>query len=111
MQISEEKIVDVLAVGLKGRLDGNTSKSVEDYLLKQIDAGERVFVLDLTHVDYISSVGLRVFMVAAKRLKVVQGRIVVCSLQGPIKQVFEISGFTTLFPMFDDRESAVKGIR
>jgi anti-anti-sigma factor len=111
MQISEEKIVDVLAVSLRGRLDGTTSKAVEEYLLKQIDAGERVLVLDLTHLDYISSVGLRVFMMAAKRLKVVKGKIVVCSLQAPIKQVFDISGFTTLFPMFDNRDAAVNGVR
>lgn len=111
MHISEEKIIDVLVVGLKGRLDASTSKTVEEFLLKQIDAGDRMFVLDLVHLEYISSVGLRVFMMAAKRLKVVQGKIVVCSLPGPIKEVFEISGFTSLFPMFDDRAAAVKGVR
>jgi anti-anti-sigma factor len=111
MHITEERISEVLTVGLKGRLDAGTSKSVEDFLLKQIDAGDRRFVLDLAHLDYISSVGLRVFMMAAKRLKVVQGRIVVCSLSAPIKEVFEISGFTSLFPMFDDRDAAVKGIK
>jgi len=111
MHISEERITEVLTIGLKGRLDANTSKSVEEFLLKQIDAGERVFVLDLTHLEYISSVGLRVFMMAAKRLKVVQGKIVVCSLPGPIKEVFEISGFTSLFAMFDDRDAAVKGVK
>jgi anti-sigma B factor antagonist len=111
MQISEQKINDVLAIGLKGRLDAATSKSVEDFLLKQIDAGDRLFVLDLRELEYISSVGLRVFMMAAKRLKVVQGKIVVSSLSAPIKEVFEISGFTSLFLMFDDRDAAVKGIK
>lgn len=111
MQISDEKIADVLVVQLKGRLDATTSKSVEEHLLKQMDAGERTFVLDLAHLDYISSVGLRVFMVAAKRLKMLQGRIAMCALQGPIKQLFDISGFATMFPLFDDREAAVKGVR
>ena len=111
MQMSEEKIVDVLVVGLKGRLDGGTSKTVEDYLLRQIDAGERVLVLDLAHLEYLSSVGLRVFMMVAKRLKVLQGKVVMCSLQGPIRQVFEISGFTRLFPVFDDRDAALKGVK
>jgi anti-anti-sigma factor len=111
MHITEERITEVLTIRLKGRLDASTSKSVEDFLLKQIDAGERVFVLDLGHLEYISSVGLRVFMMAAKRLKVVQGKIVVCSLPAPIKEVFEISGFTSLFAMFDDRDAAVKGVK
>lgn len=110
MQISEERTGQVLTVGLKGRLDASTSKTVEDFLLKQIDAGDRLFVLDLGQLEYISSVGLRVFMMAAKRLKVVQGKIVVCALTAPIKEVFEISGFTSLFPMFDDRAAAVNSL-
>lgn len=111
MQISEEKNGDVLTVGLKGRLDSASSKTVEEFLLKKIDAGEKWLVLDLSQLDYISSVGLRVFMMGAKRLKVVQGKIVVCSLTGPIKQVFEIAGFTNLFPMFDSREAAAAGVK
>ncbi len=111
MHISEDKNGDVLIVGLKGRLDAATSKTVEEFLLKKIDAGEKLLVLDLAQLDYISSVGLRVFMMSAKRLKVVQGRIVVCSLSVTIQQVFEISGFTTLFPAFDSRDSAAAGVR
>lgn len=111
MQISEDKNGDVLTVGLKGRLDAATSKTVEEFLLKKIDAGEKRLVLDLSGLDYISSVGLRVFMMAAKRLKVVQGKIVVCALSAPIKQVFEIAGFTNLFPMFDTREAAAAGVK
>lgn len=111
MHISEEKIGGVLAVRLSGRLDATTSKSVEDHLVRQIDAGERVFVVDLAHLDYISSIGLRVFMMAAKRLKVLQGRIVVCSMQPPIRQVFEVSGFTTFLPTYADRDAAIKGLQ
>jgi anti-anti-sigma factor len=111
MQISEDKNGDVLMVGLKGRLDAATSKTVEEFLLKKIDAGEKKLVLDLSGLDYISSVGLRVFMMAAKRLKVVQGKVVVCALSAPIKQVFEIAGFTNLFPMFDTRDAAAAAVR
>ena len=111
MQISEDKNGDVLTVALKGRLDAATSKTVEEFLLRKIDAGEKHLVLDLSQLEYISSVGLRVFMMAAKRLKVVQGKIVVCSLTPTIKQVFEIAGFTNLFPMFDSRDAAAAGVK
>jgi anti-anti-sigma factor len=111
MQISQEKVTDFVTISLKGRLDASTSKTVEDYLLKQIDGGERVLVIDLAGLDYISSVGLRVFMMAAKRLRGVQGKIVVCSLQTPIRQIFDIAGFQHVLPIFNDRETAVNGIR
>ncbi|MGE0043715.1 MAG: STAS domain-containing protein [Vicinamibacterales bacterium] len=110
MQISEAKVDQVLVVGLKGRLDGTTSKAVEEQLLRKIDGGERWLVLDLAELEYISSVGLRVFMMAAKRLKVAQGKVVVCALTPSINQVFEIAGFLGLFPAFETRDQAVASL-
>jgi anti-sigma B factor antagonist len=110
MTISEDKVGQVLAIGLKGRLDAATSKTVEDFLLRKIDAGEKFLVLDLGGLDYVSSVGLRVFMMTAKRLKVAQGKIAVSSLQSSVKQVFEIAGFQNLFPMYGSRDEAVSGL-
>ena len=111
MQISEEKIGDVWTVGLQGRLDAATSKSAEDFLLQRIDGGERFLALDLSRLDYISSVGLRVFMMCAKRLKAAHGKLVVYGVTPPVRQVFEIAGFMTLFPVVAGRDEAVAAIR
>jgi anti-anti-sigma factor len=111
MQISEEKIGDVWTVGLQGRLDAATSKSAEEFLLQRIDGGEQFVAFDLSRLDYISSVGLRVFMMCAKRLKAGQGKLVVYGLTPPIRQVFEIAGFLALFPVFASRDEAVAGIK
>jgi stage II sporulation protein AA (anti-sigma F factor antagonist) len=107
MQISEVKVEQALVVGLKGRLDQATSKSVEDHLLKHIDAGERRIVLDLSELEFVSSIGLRVFMLVTKRLKVAKGTIAFCALTPPIAQVFEIAGFLSLMPVFPTRDDAV----
>jgi anti-anti-sigma factor len=106
MEISEDKQGDVLTLSLKGRLDAASSKSTEEKILKLIDAGERRLVIDLSGLAYISSVGLRVLMVVAKKLKTVQGKVALCALQPSVKQVFEIAGFTTIFPILDDRDKA-----
>ena len=111
MEISVIKEVEITTVGLKGRLDAATSKSVEDRLLQLIDAGERQMIMDLGELEYISSVGLRVLILVAKRLKQVQGRVVVCSLQEPVKQVFDIAGFTTLFNLYESRDQALVSLR
>lgn len=110
MDIVVDKERDVTIVGLKGRLDALTSKGIEERLLQLIDGGDRRLVIDLANLDYISSVGLRMFILVGKRLKQVNGKVVVCSLQDAIQQVFEISGFTTLFPIFKSRADAVDGI-
>jgi anti-anti-sigma factor len=110
MQIVEEKLGVVLAVALRGRLDAATSKAVEERLLGLIEAGEIRLVVDLAQLDYISSVGLRVLMLAAKRLRAAQGAIAVCALQPPVAQVFEIAGFTSIFRIFPSRGAAVEAI-
>lgn len=110
MQIVEEKVETVLTVALKGRLDATTSKAVEERLLGLIESGENRLVVDLAQLDYISSVGLRVLMLAAKRLRTANGAIVVCALQPTIQQVFEIAGFTTIFRVFPNRGAAVAAI-
>ena len=106
MDITQEKVGGVVAAVLKGRVDAGTSKAVEDALLKLIDGGERRLVVDLAAVDYISSVGLRVLIVAARRLKPLQGTVAVCSLQPAIKQIFEIAGFTAIFKIYATRGEA-----
>lgn len=111
MEITEEKTGNVLTVALDGRLDANTAKNVEERILKRIEEGHRQLVVDLARLDYISSVGLRVLMLAAKRLKGGNGSAVVCSLQPSIRQVFEIAGFHTLFRIYDSRAEAVRQLQ
>jgi len=111
MDISEEKTDGgVMAVGLKGRLDALSAKTVEEKLLRMITAGETRMVIDLGGVGYVSSIGLRVLLIAAKRLKTAKGQIAICAMQPPIKKVFDIAGFTALFKIFATREEAVKAL-
>jgi anti-anti-sigma factor len=110
MDISEDKTGEVMAVGLKGRLDALSAKAVEERLLRLISAGETRLVIDLGEVGYISSIGLRVLLIAAKRLKTVKGQIAICAMQPPIKKVFDIAGFTALFKIFATREDAVQAL-
>jgi anti-anti-sigma factor len=52
-----------------------------------IEGGETRFIVDLSRVDYVSSAGLRVFILASKRLTPTGGKFVLCSLQEPVRQV------------------------
>ena len=65
-------------------------------------------VLDMSQVDYISSVGLRVLMLAAKQAKAQNGRIAIAALTPLVKEVFEISRFNLVFDLFDDVETAAR---
>src|SRR5579883_1850037 len=108
MDITEQKKGAVVLLTLKGRLDASTAGRLEEKLLALIDGGETKFALNFLHLDYISSAGLRVLLMAAKRLKNVNGKIVLLSLKDQIREVFEIAGFAALFPIFDVEADALR---
>jgi anti-sigma B factor antagonist len=110
MEISERKAGDVCVVGVTGRLDSGTSDNLGQRLHHLIDNGERRLVIDAEKLDYISSTGLRVLLVAAKRLKTVDGKIVLSSLKPHILEVFEIAGFTSIFPIYGNADQATQQI-
>ena len=110
MDIWEDKQGHVLVLSLKGRLDAATSKALEDKLLLLIDRSERFLVIDYLQLEYISSAGLRVLLMAAKKLKELKGKLVLASLQVHIKEIFEIAGFLSIFQVFEGKENAVKSL-
>ncbi|MBI3756907.1 MAG: STAS domain-containing protein [Deltaproteobacteria bacterium] len=110
MEINEEKKGDVLILGLSGKLDATSAKAFEDRILAVIDAGERQLVVDLSRLDYVSSSGLRVFLFTAKLLNSANGKIVLCSLKDPVREVFDIAGFLSIFSVYGSQDEAVKSL-
>jgi anti-anti-sigma factor len=110
MEITERRTGDVVTLSLSGRLDATTAKTFEARILAKIESGDRRFIIDLAQLDYISSAGLRVLVLAAKRLDGGKGKIVLCSLKGPVREVFDIVGFSSTFPIYASHDDAAKDI-
>ena len=111
MDIHEERKDGILVLGLEGRLDAVSSKMFEEKVLALVDGGETRIVIDLSRLDYVSSAGLRVFLVASKRLTPVGGKVVLCSVQEPVKQVFDIVGFYSIFSILNSKDEALNSLR
>ena len=110
MEISEMKENRVLIMQLKGRLDGTTAGDFQQKLISTIQNGESQIIIDCSALEYISSIGLRVFLIAAKKLKAGNGKLAFCSLQSHIKEVFDISGFVSIFSILPTKEEALKAL-
>ena len=108
MEIKQDKHGDVAVLNLIGRLDANTSGELESVLIPLIDEGEKKIILDFSALEYISSAGLRLLLLAAKKLRNNKGEIILCSMKDFIKEIFEISGFTPIFKIDDTKEAALK---
>ncbi len=111
MDIRENRKEGFLVLGLEGRLDAVSSKMFEEKVLGVIDGGEARFVIDLSRLDYVSSAGLRVFILASKRLTPAGGKFVLCSLQESVRQVFDIVGFYSIFSIHDSENEALDSLR
>ena len=108
MEITEERRANVLILRLMGKLDASTSKALEDTILPHIASGQDRLVVELSQLDYISSAGLRVFLLAAKRMNEAQGKMILCSLKDSVKQVFDIAGFSSFLTLAGSIEEAIK---
>jgi anti-anti-sigma factor len=93
-----------------GRLDIATSAAFECDVQAAIDAGSPWLVLDFSDVLHVSSVGVRVVMMAAKRLRAAGGRVAVCGMQTPIADVIEVSGLNPILEIYADRASALAAL-
>ncbi|MCJ7683699.1 MAG: STAS domain-containing protein [Desulfobacteraceae bacterium] len=106
--INTGKEKDCLIVSVEGRMDAVSTPEFEQILGGWIDGGDIRFIVDLAGLDYISSAGLRGILTSVKRLKAEGGQIVLTSLHGTVKEVFEISGFSTIIPIFESVEDALQ---
>jgi anti-sigma B factor antagonist len=80
-----------------GRLDSTTSRMLETTLIKHLDAGHALLIVDLSGITYISSSGLKVLVSIWRRAQKLDGNLVLSGLSSRVREVFTISGFDTLF--------------
>jgi anti-anti-sigma factor len=95
MILTPVRYADVVVLTLQGRLDQSTAEDVRTALaphLERCAEGQDHLVLDMAGVDYVSSAGLRVLMLASKQAKAQKGYLVLVSVQ----EILEISKFTLI---------------
>lgn len=110
MQIGEARENGVTVLSPAGRIDTTTAGALESRLATVLTAAAPQLVVDLSAVDYISSAGLRVLLVAARRVQASGGRLALCALGQPVRQVFQLAGFLPLFTIEETRDAAVAGL-
>ncbi len=108
MPISVKTTNEVKVLEFEGKLDTQTSPEAQDQLTELIEKGEKKILVNFGKLDYISSAGLRVLLIAAKQLKSADGELRLCCLNEVVKEVFDISGFTTIFNVFGSESEALE---
>jgi anti-anti-sigma factor len=106
VSLSERSVGQVTILKPSGRIDSQSSPEFESALTDKLNSVQNV-ILDFADVPYVSSAGLRVVLVIAKRMSRGQGQFALVSLKPEILSVFKISGLTAVLKIFDTPEGAL----
>jgi anti-anti-sigma factor len=108
VQITTRQWADTLVAVPSGRIDHQSAAAFEAALMPLLErAGSGALVLDFSGVEYISSVGLRVLMIAAEKMRAQQAKLVVASLQSVVAEIFAISRFHRILVVCPTVEEAL----
>lgn len=92
----------------QGRLDAARVPQLEQMLRKALEEKPPALVVDLAQVSYLSSSGLRVLLVAAKKMRQGGGHLLLCCPQPAVARVLRLTGFVEILPVYPTREAALK---
>ena len=110
MKLDSRTYADTVVVAPEGRLDHDNCDTFRAGLqphLAQAAASRQRVVLDLSGLAYVSSAGLRCFMLAAKETRAAGGRIVLAALRPVVAEIFQISRFDMVFEIFPSVREAL----
>lgn len=111
MEIKDDKIDGQNVVSLSGRIDSTAAVEFEEKLIEIIDTGCHTMIIDFLRVQFISSAGLRVLLLAAKKVKPYGGKILLCDMSKDVREVFDISGFSSIFDIHENVSSAIASLK
>jgi anti-anti-sigma factor len=112
MNVSSRRFANAVAVHVAGRLDQDTCEAFRGQLMQFVEsaADGGAIVLDLSALEYVSSAGLRCFMLASRQAKAQHGRIFVAALQPMVAEIFQISHFNLVFQVFPTMREAMAAV-
>lgn len=107
MELIESSADGVTIMEPRGRMDTIGAKPFADRVVELIRSGCNQILIDLKHIQYISSAGFRALLIARKQSADTSGKLVLCGLSAEVRRLFEMSAFTDLFTICGTRDEGL----
>jgi len=107
METVEKKEGSWMVVEIKGMLDVTTSSVLQEKLLHLGETEKRILA-DCRELSFVSSSGLRVFLLLSKNMKKTGGIFALAAPNENVKEVFDISGLSSIFTIYQSVDEALK---
>ena len=96
-----------MIIGWEGRIDGDNGDQFEQEMLSSALHRGQYVVIDGAQIEYVSSAGIRAFIIVARKLANAGQRMTICQLRPEVDRIFKTIGFDRLVPMHDTIEAAI----
>ncbi len=110
MDIITRKEDTTTILEVSGKIDTLSSQDFQKALFDPINQGDTHIILDFKQLRFMSSAGLRVLIMAQKRLSPHNGSLLIAHLSASIREVFDVAGFSQLFKLFDTTDDALSSL-
>jgi anti-anti-sigma factor len=102
LTVTSRENAGITFVKMHGSLSSTTAEQGLQEMKKIVDSGAKKVVINLADVDYISSGGIRVLILACKQLNNVQGEMKIAAAKGMVKEALEAGGFNLLTRVYGE---------
>ena len=92
---------------VSGRIDATSAPVLEQTLLATVDEKTGPIIVDMSEVDYVSSAGLNVTLLAAKALAKTSRQLVVAGVNDDVADVMRLTGVDKLIMLSESLDAAI----
>jgi len=110
MHFTSEPCGTTLVLTVSGRLSSAVADVFEHQVGQALDHKPAVLLVDFSGLEFITSAGLRILILALKRARAEGRQIHLCGLSEPVHEVFQVSGLVQIFPIHPDRAAAMAAV-
>jgi anti-anti-sigma factor len=111
VEIHDERIGDTCVVTPKGRLDSSASADFADRIGGLIASPNPKLLIDFAGVDFVTSAGVWVVLLLGRKIQAAGGSLTLCGVRDSVREVLDISGFTSMLSIHPARADAMAALR
>ena len=105
MEITKEKVNNAWILSPQGKIEHENAPVFQRLVNETIEQeADSNVLIDLSQIDFISSAGLRVFLIIAKAMQKGRRKFGLCDMNELVEEIFQVSGFSQIIKIYPSRK-------
>lgn len=110
LKIDEQHLETICVLAVAGRIDSSNAGEFAGRLMASFSGDAQAVLLDFAQLNYLTSAGFRVLIVATDEAERRKASLALCSVPPEVRDLFEMGGLLELFRFYGTREEAISDL-